>query len=170
MKKSIWIIGYLGLGLLLFSSTCVVGRSYTNRILLGQNITPVAMEEQSSESNTSDDDSWPTWNPAFSVLVACAIGLSVLNIVRKIIVVAYGYKKIRIPVSSYDRISLSEIARNQTSHRRRRFFDLINTFIYVLVIGLLASFFLTVVIELHKAGFGRFIFQILKELLDKIGR
>ena len=170
MKKSTWIIGCLGLGLLLFSSTCVGGIFCANHILFGQNITPVAMEKQSSESNTSDDDSWPTWNPAFSVLVACAIGLSVLNIVRKIIVVAYGYRKIRIPVSSYDRISLSEIARNQTSQRRRRFFNLINTFIYVLVIGLLVSFFLSVVIELHKEGFGRFLFQIVKELLDKIGR
>jgi len=127
------------------------------------------MEEQSSESDISDEDSLSPWKPAFYMGVACAIGLSILNIVRKIIVVAYGYKKILIPVSSYDRRSLSEIARNQTSQRKRRFFNLINTFIYVLVIGLLISFFLTAAIGLYKAGFGRLVFDIVRELIDKIG-
>lgn len=153
MKKCTWIISIVGLSFLsLLYSLCFAGHSCADHVLFGQNITQTVVTEQSSGDDASDNDSWSPWRPPFYIGVACAIGLNLLYIVRKIIVVAYGYKKIRIPVSSYDRRSLSEIARNQASERRRWLFNLPNTLIYILGVGLVISFFLLAVVELIRAG------------------
>lgn len=171
MKKSTWIICLASLGLDLlpqFSSLCFAGHSCAYHILFGQNIIQTVVMEKSSGDDTFDDDSWSPWRPAFYVGVAFAIGLNVLYFVRKIVVVAYGYKKIRIPAFGYDRRSLSEIARSQASERRRWLFNLLNTLIYVLVISMVISFFLLAVVELLRAGFGRLVFQMIKEQMYKI--
>ncbi len=139
-------------------------------VLLERYVILAAVGEQSPGGDISNEDSWSPWRPGFYVFVACAVSANMLYFVRKIIVVAYGYKKIRYPGFDYDRRSLNEIARSQASGRRRQLFKILNTLISVLVISAFISFFLLAVIELLRAGFGRLVFQIVKEQMDKIVR
>jgi hypothetical protein len=102
-------------------------------VVLAQGIARPDLPEQASRPDTFDGDTWLVLRPVDYVWVACAIGANVLFFVRMIILFAYGYG-IRYFDWVYQHRKLREIARKQTSERRRRIFNLINVLIPVLLI------------------------------------
>ena len=102
-------------------------------MVLAQGIVRPDLAEQTSGPDTSNEDARLASEPVLYVCMTCGISFVVLWYARKVIVFAYGYGRgMRFYlIGAYDGRHLREIARKQTSQRRRRLFNLINILIPV---------------------------------------